>query len=57
MTFVATSSIQEHNALFNMMFVCAFSTALFFLAELDYIIKFEASVALCDAKVLFKQFA
>jgi len=53
----ATSSIQRHHALFDVMFVCAFSAALFLLAESDHMIKFEASVALSDATVLFKQFA
>jgi hypothetical protein len=51
----ATSSIRRHHALFNVMFVCAFSAALFLLAESDHIIKFEASVTLSDVTVLFKQ--
>jgi len=53
----ATSSIQRHHALFNVMFVCAFSTALFLLAESDHMIKFETFVALSDVTVLFKQLA
>jgi len=53
----ATSSIQRHYALFNVMFVCTFSAALFLLAESDHMIKFEASVALSDVTVLFKQLA
>jgi len=59
-TFVAvdaTSFIQRHHALFDVMFVCAFSAALFLLAESDHMIKFEAFVALSDATVLFKQLA
>jgi len=53
----ATSFIQRHHALFNMMFVCAFCTALFLLAESDHMIKFKASVILSNATVLFKQLA
>jgi len=53
----ATSFIQRHHILFDVMFVCTFSAALFLLAESDHMIKFEASVALSDATVLFKQFA
>jgi len=53
----ATSSIQRHHALFDVMFVCTFSAALFFLAKSDHMIKFEASVALSDVTVFFKQFA
>jgi len=53
----ATSFIQKHYALFNVMFVCAYSAALFLLAKSDHMIKFEASVTLSDATVLFKQFA
>jgi len=53
----ATSFIQRHNALFNVMFVCAFNAALFLLAESDHMIKFKASVALNDVTVLFKQLA
>jgi len=60
MIFIAvdtTSFIQRHHALFDVMFVCAFSAALFLLAEFDHMIKFEASVTLSDVTVLFKQFA
>jgi len=39
------------------MFVSAFSAALFLLAKSDHMIKFEASVTLSDATVLFKQLA
>jgi len=53
----ATSFIQRHHTLFDVMFVCTFNAALFLLAESDHMIKFEASVALSDATVLFKQFA
>jgi len=53
----ATSFIQRHHALFDVMFVCAFSTALFSLAKSDHMIKFKASVALSDVTVLFKQLA
>jgi len=52
----ATSFIQRHHALFNVMFVCTFNIMLFLLAESDHMIKFKASVALSDATVLFKQF-
>jgi len=53
----ATSFIQRHFALFNVMFICAFSTTLFLLAESDHMIKFKASVTLSDATVFFKQLA
>jgi len=53
----ATSFIRRHHALFDVMFVCAFSAALFLLAESDHMIKFKASVALSNATVLFKQLA
>jgi len=53
----ATSFIQRHHALFNVMFVCASNAALFLLAESDHMIKFKASVALNDVTVLFKQLA
>jgi len=53
----ATSFIRRHHALFNVMFVCAFNAALFLLAKSDHMIKFEASVALSDVTVLFKQLA
>jgi len=53
----ATSFIQRHHALFNVMFICAFNAVLFLLVEFDHMIKFEASVALSDATVLFKQLA
>jgi len=39
------------------MFVCAFEAALFIFAEFSHMIKIEASIALCDMTVLFKQFA
>jgi len=51
-----TSFIQRYHALFNVMFICAFSTALFLLAKSDHMIKFKASVALSDVTILFKQF-
>jgi len=60
MIFIAVNTmsfIQRHHALFDVMFVCAFSTTLFLLAESDHMIKFKASVTLSDATVLFKQFA
>jgi hypothetical protein len=53
----ATSFIQRHHAFFDVMFICAFSAALFLLAESDHMIKFKASVTLSDVTVLFKQFA
>jgi len=53
----ATSFIQRYHALFNVMFVYAFSTALFLLAEFNHMIKFEAFVTLSNATILFKQFA
>jgi len=53
----ASSFICQHSALFDVMFVCAFEATLFVLAKFSYMIKIEASIALCDTTVLFKQFA
>jgi len=53
----ASSSIHQHSAFFDVMFVCAFEAALFVFAESSYMIKIEASIALCDTTVLFKQLA
>jgi len=52
-----TFTIQKHHAFFDVIFVYTFNAALFLLVESDYMIKFEASVALSDATVFFKQFA
>ncbi len=60
MTIVAvhtSSSIHRHNALLNVMFICAFEATFFVFAEFSHMIKIEASIALCDMTVLFKQFA
>jgi len=53
----ASSSICQHSALFNVMFICAFEATLFIFAEFSYMIKIEASIALCDTTVSFKQSA
>jgi len=50
----ATSSVQRHHALLDVMLVCALFTALILSAKLSHIIKFVTSEALCDATVLFK---
>jgi len=53
----ASSSIHRHNALFNVMFICAFEAALFVFAESSHMIEIKAFIALCDTTVLFKQLA
>jgi len=50
----ATSSIQRHHTLLYVMLVCAFFAALILSADLNHVIKFVTSEALCDATVLFK---
>jgi len=50
----ATSSIQRHHTLFYVMLVCAFFAALILSADLNHVIKFVTSEALCDVTVLFK---
>jgi len=50
----ATSSIQRHHALLDVMLVCALFAALIFSAELNHMIKFVTSEALCDATVLLE---
>jgi len=50
----ATSSVQRHHALFDVMLVYALFAALILSAELNHVIKFVTSEALCDATVLFK---
>jgi len=50
----ATSFIQRHHALFDVMLVCALFAMLILSAELSHVIKFMTSEALCDATVLFK---
>jgi len=50
----ATSSVQRHHALLNVMLVCALFAALILSAELSHVIKFMTSEALCNATVLFK---
>jgi len=51
------SSIHRHSALFDVMFVCTFEATLFIFAEFSYMIKIEASIALYDMTVSFKQLA
>jgi len=50
----ATSFIQRHHALLDVMLVCTLFTALILSAELNHVIKFMTSEALCNATVLFK---
>jgi len=50
----ATSSVQRHHALLDVMLVYALFAALILSAELNHVIKFVTSEALCDATVLFK---
>jgi len=50
----ATSFIQKHYALLDVMLVCALFTMLILSAELNHVIKFVTSEALCDATILFK---
>jgi len=50
----ATSSIQRHYTLLYVMLVCTFFAALILSANLNHVIKFMTSEALCDATVLFK---
>jgi len=50
----ATSSVQKHHALLDVMLVCTLFAALILSAELNHVIKFVTSEALCDATVLFK---
>jgi len=54
MIFIATSSVQKHHALLNVMLVYALFAALILSAELNHVIKFVTSEALCDVTVLFK---
>jgi len=51
----ATSFIQRHHALLDVMFVCALDAALILSAESDHVIKFLTSEALCDVTVLLEQ--
>jgi len=50
------SFIHQHNAFFMMMFICTFEATFFISAEFNHMIKINASEALNDATVLFKQF-
>jgi len=50
----ATSSVQRYHALLDVMLVCALFATLILSAELNHVIKFVTSEALCDATVLFK---
>jgi len=50
----ATSSVQKHHALLDVMLVCTLFAALILFAELSHMIKFMTSEALCDATVFFK---
>jgi len=49
--------IHQHNASLDVMFICAFEAMLFVFAKFSHMIKIEASIALCDTTVFFKQFA
>jgi len=53
----ATSFIQKHHALLDVMFICTLDAALILFAESDHVIKFLTSEALCDATVLLEQLA
>ncbi len=60
MTIVAvrtSSFIHQHNALLDVMFVCAFEATLFVFAESSHMIKIETFITLCDTTVLLKQLA
>jgi len=50
----ATSFIQKHHALLDVMLIYALFATLILSAKLNHVIKFVTSEALCDAKVLFK---
>jgi len=50
----ATSFIQRHHALLDVMLVCTLFTVLILSAELNHMIKFMTSEALCNATILFK---
>jgi len=50
----ATFFIQRHHALLDVMLICALFTALILSAELNHMIKFVTSEALCNTTVLFK---
>jgi hypothetical protein len=50
----ATSSVQRHHTLLNVMLVCTLFAALILSAEFNHVIKFVTSEALCDVTVLFK---
>jgi len=50
----ATSFIQRHHALLDVMLVYALFAALILSAELSHVIKFMTFEALCDATILFK---
>jgi len=50
----ATFSVQRHHALLDMMLVCTLFIMLILSAELNYMIKFMTSEALCDVIILFK---
>jgi len=50
----ATSSIQRHHTLLYVMLVCALFAALILSADLNHVIKFIISEALCDVTILFK---
>jgi len=50
----ATSFIQRHHALLDVMLVCALFAALILSAELSHVIKFMTFEAFCDATILFK---
>jgi len=53
----ATSFIQKHHALLDVMFIYTLDAALILSAKSNHVIKFFTSEALCDVTVLFKQLA
>jgi len=53
----ASSFIHQHNTFLDVMFIYAFEATLFIFAEFNHMIKTEASIALCNTTVLFKQLA
>jgi len=50
----ASSFIQKHHALLDVMLVCTLFAALILSAELNHMIKFMTSETLYDATILFK---
>jgi len=50
----ATSSVQKHHALLDVMFICTLFTTLILSAKLSHMIKFVTFKTLCDMTVFFK---